>query len=255
MDRPPPHILLVEDDADTQALIEQVLREESYQVTSATSLDAALRLVNTRVFDFVLTDAFRLSDQDALSSVEELRLLAQPTPVGVMTAWNVSEPDAKQRGFACLLLKPFELDAALITLAACLDRPFTPEQEQQAEVIRRFFAAFEARDAEGCLALCTEDITYSPPSTMSMPFERKVSGKASYRALLEEGLAYFGAVRYEGPLIFARPNGLAVRYSMYWTDANGNAHQRAAPLLVAFEGNRIARFGRRFTAPGSKVGS
>ncbi len=255
MDRPLPHILLVEDDADTRALIEQVLRDESYRVTSTTSLDAALRLVNTRVFDFVLTDTFRLSERDPLSSVEELLLLARPTPVGVMTAWNVSETDAKQRGFACLLLKPFELEAALTTLAACLNRPFTPEQEQQAEVIKRFFAAFEARDAEGCLTLCTEDITYYPPSTMNIPFERKVSGKASYRALLEEGLAYFGSVHYEGPLIFARPNGLAVRYSMHWTDTDGNAHQRAAPLLISFAGNRIARFGRRFTAPGNKAGS
>jgi hypothetical protein len=90
---------------------------------------------------------------------------------------------------------------------------------------------------------------------MRAPFEQKASGKASYRALLEEGVAYFGGLRYEGPVIFARPTGLAVRYGMHWTTSDGTAHQRAAPLLVYFAGNRIAQFGRRFTAPSSKTGA
>ena len=253
--RATPHILLIEDDTDTQMLLAHLLREEGYQVTGASSKDEALGLVNALVFDLILTDTFRLAGQTPLGSIEEVLLLAQPIPVGVITAWEVAETEAQQQGFACLLLKPFDLDAVLAAVASCLHSSFTPEQERQAEIVRRLFAALESHDIKACLALCTEDIVYYPPSIRRGPFDRQLSGKANFRALLEEGLAYFGGLRYEGPLICASPFGLAVRYGMRWTGSDGTAHQRTYPMLIYFAGNRIAQFGRQFPAQRSKTTS
>jgi DNA-binding response OmpR family regulator len=244
MSKSSPHLLLVEDDLNIQELMEQLLCEEGYDVVVAVSLDEAFQLVSKHTFDLIMTDAFPERGQNPLSSVEGLRLLAHPTPVGIMTAWPLSDEKAYLQGFACLIKKPFDLDDFLTTVAACLNIRLTPEQERQAALVRRFFAALERHELEEALALCTEDFTYHPPETIPAPVFRSANGKVAYRVLLEQMLAYFGAFRYEGPLIFAHPLGLAVRYGVHWTTPDGVPRQGTDSLLVYFEGDRVAQVGR-----------
>src|SRR6185437_2178317 len=90
MKRHPQRILLIEDDPDLREILHHVLLEEGYEATVASSLEAGRHLVQNGTFHLIVTDSFRHLDLDPLASVEELRLLAQPTPVGLMTAWPVS---------------------------------------------------------------------------------------------------------------------------------------------------------------------
>lgn len=132
-----PRLLIVEDDAELRETLHLVLGEEGYQVTDAASLAQAMALLQQETFDFVLTDAFHTAGHPPLQSVLPLLNQAAPTPVGIITAWNLSEQTAQQEGFACFIRQPFDLDAFMATIAAVLNKPLTPAQVKQAHTVPR----------------------------------------------------------------------------------------------------------------------
>ena len=132
-----PRLLIVEADAELREILHLVLGEEGYQVTGAASLTQALALLHQETFDGVLTDIVHTAGHPPLQSVLPLLKRAAPTPVGIMTAWNLSEQAAQQEGFACFIKQPFDLEAFLATIAAVLNQPLTPEQVEQAHTVAR----------------------------------------------------------------------------------------------------------------------
>lgn len=120
-----PRLLIAEDDAELRETLQLVLSDEGYQVTTASSLAEALALTNEQAFDFVLTDLFRVSSDPPLQSALPLLKEAAPTPVGILTAWPLSEEEALQAGFAFLIEKPFDLDELMSTLAAGFNTALT----------------------------------------------------------------------------------------------------------------------------------
>lgn len=130
-----PRLLIVEDDAELRETLHLVLSEEGYQVTGAASLAQALALLHQEPFDGVLTDVFHTAGHPPLQSVLPLLKQAAPTPVGILTAWNLSEQAVQQEGFACYIKKPFDLGAFMATLAAVLNEPLTPAQVEQAHTV------------------------------------------------------------------------------------------------------------------------
>lgn len=243
----PPHLLVVEDDQETRAILLDLLSEEGYAVTGAVSLDEALSQVNTQVFDLILADVIGWTEHAPLGAVERLREQSQPTPVGLITGWNLDEEAIKSRGFAYLLRKPFDLADLLTLVAGSVSRPLTAEQEGQAEVAWRYCEAIDAHDWQACAALCREDVRYYP--TLNSLFDRKqeVVGRA---ALLEQ-LAYNAVVapdvHYLSYSIYGRPEGIAVRYLA----TIGTPEQRkrfAGSILFQVEGGQIAQIGYRLDA-------
>lgn len=116
----PPRLLLVTEDEDLGEALREFLRDEGYVAFVATSVEDALALMTTQTFDLILSDFFRQRDQVPYHSVERLSLLAQPIPVGIMSASNLSAEEVEQRGFAYLLKKPFGLDDLRTAIVACL---------------------------------------------------------------------------------------------------------------------------------------
>ena len=81
------HILLVEDNPGDERLVQLALSEDplrEFQVTSAKTLGASLRLAQSRAFDAILLD-MQLPDSNGLANVKELALAAPRTPIVVMT--------------------------------------------------------------------------------------------------------------------------------------------------------------------------
>ena len=115
-----PHLLLVTEDEDLGEALREFLSDEGYAAFVASSVEDALAVMTTQPFDVILSDFFRQRDPVPYHSVERLRQQAQPTPVGIVTASNLSAEEVEQRGFACLLKKPFGLDDLSAAIAACL---------------------------------------------------------------------------------------------------------------------------------------
>lgn len=243
----PPRLLLVEDDQETRDVVLDLLSEEGYVVTSATSLDEALAQVNRHVFDLILTDVIGWTAAVPLQAVERLREHAQPTPVGLFTSWNISEDVVKAKGFAYLLKKPFDVSDLFALVAEFVARPLTPQQEGQAEVVRRYCEAIDAHDWQVCAALCRENVRYYP--TPDSIFDRKV--EVVGRAALLEQLGYNAVVapdiHYLSYSLYGRPGGIAARYL-----ATIGTPERRTPftgsILFAVEDGQIAQIGYRLDA-------
>lgn len=243
-------VLVVEDDLDIRQVVEVVLGDEGYDVTLAATLAEGLALVDARTYAFILTDLFRRTDTgslDPLSQVRELLKRAKPTPVGLMTAWPVSEAAVLAEGFACLARKPFDLDALLTCVASAVHVPLTPEQEEQARVVHALFAAIGAGDVATLNALCADDIHYAAPQA-DHP-ELVIDGRAEYVAFVEARRATFPGLHFGDVRVYAMPRRMAARYEMWWRGANGKevSHSGAALLQIA-DDRHICQIGIDYNA-------
>jgi DNA-binding response OmpR family regulator len=67
-----PRILLVEDDLNVRPLMEHIMVEHGYQVTTAESVATGTALISSQPFDLVICDV-KLSDGNGLSVAERAR--------------------------------------------------------------------------------------------------------------------------------------------------------------------------------------
>ena len=115
-------VLVVDDDAVIRAVVHEVLQAEGYRVAGAATVEQALDALTHTRFGLVLADA-RLAGggqrpTDRWAVLERLRAAAGSTPVVIFTAAGQQEfADYRARGFADLVLKPFDLDDLVTTVA------------------------------------------------------------------------------------------------------------------------------------------
>ena len=119
----PPRLLVVEHDAGIQDLLAAFLTSEGYAVSLAASPAEAQTLLDEQEFQLVLTDLFSTNLRDRFCSVEKLRASAHPTPIGVITGWNVEEEELTQHEVAFLIRKPFDVEDLSASIHACVNAP------------------------------------------------------------------------------------------------------------------------------------
>jgi len=115
------HLLLVDDDTDLLRLLSLRLRANGYRISTATSAEAALALVEVERFALVVSDV-RLPDRDGLALFEDIRRRNPALPVILLTAHGTI-PDAVEatsRGVFGYLTKPFDAKALLDKIASAL---------------------------------------------------------------------------------------------------------------------------------------
>jgi CheY-like chemotaxis protein len=227
-----PHLLVVEADQSLQLVFQLVLAEMGYISTLASSPDQALRLLDQRPFDLIVTDTFSYTGQEALAPLRPLLALSQPLPVILCTAWPLTEAVVKQEGFAGLVLQPFELDRLITTVAECLKQPWSPAQLRQAEVVKRYVALFAVGDVEAMDSFHPETVRFYPWIASAYPFARPVTGRAAARVYLQELLQYFGGLQTELVHLYACPLGIAARMLLRWHDPSGAPRQQMLAVCL-----------------------
>ena len=238
-----PHILLVEDDDAIRETLVLLLQDEGYQTQEATSVASALYLIEQATYDLILTDLFSHDPAAPLASVLALREQATPTPVAILSAWPASATDPEAADFAFIMSKPFDLDALLTAIAAALDAPLSPEDDQRAQVARRYFDALSSRDWDALVILCADDVTYILPGNTSL--SATVEGKSAFRAYTEAVFAHFPAARFDPVILYSTPTGVAARYQSHWLTPNGDEERQSGAVIFQFSGLRIQRIGIR----------
>lgn len=236
-------VLLVEDDGDLRATTELALAEQGYDVTSAASLDEALGLLDRATFWLILTDLFATSGVDPLQSVEELRVRAQPTPVGVVTSWRLTDEGVTARGFAFLLPKPYELDDLFSRVASAATGQLPPERAWQEQAARSYFAALNGRDWQALASLCEPDVEYGPHETPSLlPSLRQ---REAFTQHAEQALIRFEGMQFEDVTIYESPQGVAARYTARWPGTDKSERQQSGVIFFGFKEQHIARISVR----------
>ncbi len=136
-------ILVVDDEPNTVALLETLLRSQEYEVDGATSGAEARGLFTTRAYDVVLTDK-NLGDESGVSLIAEIHRVNRSTRVLLMTGFATIESaaDAMRLGAVGYLRKPFEdLQVVLDQIDAVIEE-ITRERAE-----RRYFHQFKGRNS------------------------------------------------------------------------------------------------------------
>ncbi|WP_263356857.1 sigma-54-dependent transcriptional regulator [Acidicapsa ligni] len=113
------HILIVDDEAEIRASLEEILREEGYGVASTGSAAEAITLLQDAPYDVVLLDIW-LPDRDGLDVLGDVHALAAESrpEVVIISGHGTIETAVKatKLGAYDFLEKPLSLDRTLIVL-------------------------------------------------------------------------------------------------------------------------------------------
>src|ERR671938_251306 len=114
-------ILVVDDEKSQREILEMILSGEGYDVTTAASGEAALRIARERRFDLALTD-LKMTGMDGIELLSKLLAFDSSIIVILLTAHGSidSAKEALRRGAFDYLQKPFDRDALLATIKRAL---------------------------------------------------------------------------------------------------------------------------------------
>lgn len=116
-------ILVVDDEKSQREILEMILSGEGYDVTTASSGEAALKFAKERRFDLALTD-LKMTGMDGIELLQHLLGQDSSIIVILLTAHGSIESakDALRRGAFDYLQKPYERDTLLETIRRALKR-------------------------------------------------------------------------------------------------------------------------------------
>ncbi|HEX8845783.1 MAG TPA: sigma-54 dependent transcriptional regulator [Pyrinomonadaceae bacterium] len=116
-------ILVVDDEKAQREILEMILTSEGYDVTTASSGEAALKFAKDRRFDLALTD-LKMTGMDGIELLQHLLVQDSSIIVILLTAHGSIESakDALRRGAFDYLQKPYERDTLLETIRRALKR-------------------------------------------------------------------------------------------------------------------------------------
>jgi two-component system, NtrC family, nitrogen regulation response regulator NtrX len=128
------HVLIVDDEAEIRESLENILREEGYQVTTSATGGEALELVHDAAYDVVLLDIW-LPDRDGLEMLGEIRAMdtANAPEVVIISGHGTIEAAvrATKLGAYDFLEKPLSLDRTLIVLKNAMKARQMREDNQE----------------------------------------------------------------------------------------------------------------------------
>ncbi len=115
-------ILVVDDDVEMCALLNEVLEGEGWSVLSINDSLEASRVLKKEEFDVIITD-LKMKGLKGLDLLEEARKVASLTPVIIITAFGTIESAIKamKMGAYDYITKPFRSDAIILTVRKALE--------------------------------------------------------------------------------------------------------------------------------------
>jgi len=123
-------ILIVDDEKNQREILETILSGEGYDVTTASSGEAAMKFVESRRFDLVLSD-LKMTGMSGLDLLKELTNYDKSIIVILLTAHGSvdSAVDALRLGAFDYLQKPYDSEKLLDTVSRALNKLTTLDAE------------------------------------------------------------------------------------------------------------------------------
>lgn len=117
------HILVVDDDKNTQFLLHELLQSEHFTVTEASDGEEALAVLENRRVDLAIVDIM-MPKVDGYELTRELRMMDNQLPVLMVSAKQL--PEDRKKGFLAgtddFMTKPFDNEELLLHVNALLRR-------------------------------------------------------------------------------------------------------------------------------------
>ncbi len=117
-----PRLLLVDDEPSILASLERTLRREGYEIHTAQSVTAALRLIDAQPFDLVLSDQ-KMPGSSGLELLDQVSRRSPSTARMLITGWPGEVPagEIERLGIRALLPKPWDANTLKQTLRKTLN--------------------------------------------------------------------------------------------------------------------------------------
>jgi len=118
-----PAILIVDDERSVRTSLATLLRGQNYHVETAANGREAMRLLNERPFDLMVTD-LKMSGMDGLELIRNARKICPALEVVVLTAYGTVESavEAIKRGAFDYIAKPVEPEKLLVIIRNALEK-------------------------------------------------------------------------------------------------------------------------------------
>ena len=116
-----PHILFVDDDADTREMVQILLHQAGFKVSIATHPDDVLTLTTSQKFDAIVLDNW-MPDLTGIEVCRHIRTHDQSTPI-IFCSGAVTDKDiaaAKAAGAHDYIEKPFDPDRLIEVLRSSI---------------------------------------------------------------------------------------------------------------------------------------
>jgi DNA-binding NtrC family response regulator len=116
-------ILVVDDEKSQREILDMILSGEGYDVTTASSGEAALKFVQDRRFDLVLSD-LKMTGMSGIDLLKELVAFDKSIMVILLTAHGTVDSafEAKDLGAFAYLQKPYDREKLLETVSRALNK-------------------------------------------------------------------------------------------------------------------------------------
>src|SRR5437773_2069822 len=116
-------VLVVDDEESVALTIQAILRLDGHDVTAVTTGNDAIRLLNERQFDVVLTD-LRLGDIDGIDVLREVQKTSPDTAALMLTGYASLESaiSALRSGAYDYLMKPSDVEELRATINRAIER-------------------------------------------------------------------------------------------------------------------------------------
>jgi CheY-like chemotaxis protein len=116
-------ILIIDDDPDTRAFLEQALTSAGYETLTAAEGEEGLKRYLSEPVDLVITDLF-MPERDGLETIADLHKRFPGLPIIAMSGRTPALlPAARAMGANDTLQKPFSLDQLLALVQKLLPKP------------------------------------------------------------------------------------------------------------------------------------
>jgi DNA-binding NtrC family response regulator len=116
-------ILIIDDEADVLASLDELMRSESYQTATASTAAEGLSKLDKEPFDLVLLD-ISLPDSNGIEVLRTIKRDSPELPVIMITAYDSSQVafQASREGAESYVTKPWDNDKLLLEIRNLLDR-------------------------------------------------------------------------------------------------------------------------------------
>ncbi|MGD0837737.1 MAG: sigma-54 dependent transcriptional regulator [Polyangia bacterium] len=116
-------VLIVDDEQNLRHMLQTLLKREGYEPVGVGSVDGALKELEERPYDIIITD-LRMPGQSGMNLVDQVTSRSLGTTVVVMTAYGSRDIaiEAMKRGAYDYISKPFEVDELVLLLRKAEER-------------------------------------------------------------------------------------------------------------------------------------
>jgi putative AdoMet-dependent methyltransferase len=167
-------ILLVDDEPDILDVCQRILETDGYQVETAQSGNAALKQVEQKPFDLLVTD-IKMPGMDGLELVQAVKQIAPYLPCVIMTGFSTMDTTLKalKLGVDEYVIKPFAPEELTIAVEKALEKT---NLHQQVKDLRDRIAAEQRRSGHLAGTIHAASDEQRPPKARWFYDEMKHSG-------------------------------------------------------------------------------